>query len=106
MHVHEGYGNLFVCVLTIDVHEGYGNLFVCLLTRSCLQVLYYKLNVSIGFVLLSKDFQHRDLSKTLSFKSYNVFAHLETQASHYVVHSVDIYTLQILCITIYGNVYK
>ena len=46
---------------------------VCPLSASSIQGLYHKLNISAGFMLISKDFQLTDFSQTLSFKSYSLF---------------------------------
>ena len=48
---------------------------VCPLSTSCLQGLYYKLNIAAGFTLIFLDFQLTDFSQMLSFMSYSNFAH-------------------------------
>ena len=50
-------------------------LCVCPLSTSCFKRLYYKMNISAGYTLVSQGFQLTDFSKTFSFKSYSVFTH-------------------------------
>ena len=65
VHVHEDYGSLSVCRLS-----------VCYQSTDCLRGLHSKMNIPAGFTLNVKDFQLRDFFKMLSFKTYSFIGSL------------------------------